>query len=72
MVELSLVGSMRSLNLAVQLRCSASNIGVSDALIFDVSVELRLEFMAVVLDYLFDAEQELPDYTVAPEILMPC
>ena len=63
---------MRSLNLAVQMRCSASNVGVSDALIFDVSVELRLEFMVVVGPYLFDAERELLDDTVASEILMPC
>ena len=61
LVELLFIGSMRSLDLAVQLRCSASNVGVSDALIFDVPVELRLEFMTVVGPDLFDAERELLD-----------
>ena len=52
---------MGSLYLTVQLRRSAFDVGMSDALIFDVPVELCLELMAVIGSDLFDAERELFD-----------
>lgn len=52
---------MGSLDLAVQLRGSAFDVSMADALIFDVPVELGLELMAVVGPDLFDAERELVD-----------
>lgn len=52
---------MGSLYLTVQLRCSAFDVGMADALIFDLPVELGLELMAVIGSDLFDAERELFD-----------
>ena len=52
---------MGSLYLTVQLRRSAFDVGMADALIFDVPVELCLELMAVIGSDLFDAERELFD-----------
>ena len=56
-----LVRAMGSLYLTVQLRRSAFDVGMADALIFDVPVELCLELMAVIGSDLFDAERELFD-----------
>ena len=52
---------MGAFDLAVQLRSSAFDVGMADALIFDVPVELCLELMAVIGSDLFDAERELFD-----------
>ena len=50
---------MGSLDLTVELGSSALDIGMADALIFDVPMELGLELMAIVSPDLFDAEREL-------------
>ncbi len=52
---------MGSLDLAVQLRGSALDIGVTDALVLDIPVELGLELMAVVGSDFLDAVRELFD-----------
>ena len=52
---------MGSLYLTVQLRRSAFDVGMADALIFDVPVEICLELMAVIGSDLFDTERELFD-----------
>ena len=48
LVELLLVGAMRPLDLAVQLRRSRLDVGVADTAVFDVSVELGLKFVSAV------------------------
>lgn len=50
---------MGSLDLAVQLRGTALDVGMADALVFDVPVELGLELMAIVGPDFFDPEREL-------------
>ena len=52
---------MGSLDLAVELWGSALDVGMADALILDMPVELGLELMAVVGPDLLDAERELFD-----------
>jgi len=52
---------MGALDLAVQLRSSAFDIGMADALIFDVPEEPGLELMTVVGPDFFDTERELFD-----------
>lgn len=52
---------MRTFNFAVELRCAAFDVRVADAKIFNVPMELRLEFMAVIGSDLTDAERELFD-----------
>ena len=52
---------MGSLDLAVQLRSSAFDIGMTDTLILDMPVELGLELVAVVGSDLFDTKRELVD-----------
>lgn len=52
---------MGALDLAVQLRSSAFDVSMSDALIFDVPVELGLELMPVIGPDFPDAERELFD-----------
>jgi hypothetical protein len=49
---------MGSLDLTVQLRRSWLDVGMSDALIFEVSAELGLEGMTVIGSVLFNAERE--------------
>lgn len=49
---------MGPLDLAIQLRCSALDIGVADALVLDMPVELGLELMAVIGPNFLDAERE--------------
>ena len=52
---------MGTLDLAVELWGSALDIGMADALILDMPVELGLELMPVVGPDLLDAERELFD-----------
>lgn len=59
LIKLLLIGAMRSFDLAVQLRGSALDIGMSDALIFNMPMELSLELMAVISPDFLDAEREL-------------
>ncbi len=50
---------MGALDLAVQLRGSALDVGMADTLIFDMPVELGLELMPIVGPDFLDAEREL-------------
>lgn len=52
---------MGAFDLAVQLRSSAFDVGMADALIFDVPVELGLVLMTIVGPDFLDAERELFD-----------
>ena len=61
LVKLLLVRAMGTLDLAVELWGSALDVGMADALILDMPVELGLELMAVVGPDLLDAERELFD-----------
>ena len=55
---------MGSLDLAVQLWSSTFDISMADALIFDVPVELGLEFAAIVRPHLPNSEREALDDVV--------
>lgn len=48
LVELLLVGSVGSFDLAVELRRTGFDVGVADAFVFDMPAKLRLELMAVI------------------------
>jgi len=61
LIELLLIGSMRALDLAVKLRRSGFDIGMANAEVFDMPMELGLEFMAIVRSHFADAERELID-----------
>lgn len=63
-----LVGGMGSLNLTIQLRCSALNRGMADALVLEIPVKLGLELMAVIGSDLCHAEREFID-DVIDEVL---
>ena len=52
---------MGALDLAVQLRGSTPDVSMTDALIFDVPMELGLELMPIVGPDFLDAERELFD-----------
>lgn len=52
---------MRALNFTVELRCAAFDVRVADAKIFNVPMEFRLEFMAVIGSDLTDAKRDLFD-----------
>ena len=55
---------MWSLDLADHLRCSSIDVNVTDALIFDLPVELGVELMSVISADLSDADQELFDNVI--------
>jgi len=62
LVEILAVSSVRSLDFAVQLRCSASDIGVADTNILDVPVKLCLELVtAMSADFLYAEGKLLND-----------
>ena len=52
---------MGTLDLAVELRGSAPDVGMADALILDMPMELGLELMPVVGPDFLDAEREFFD-----------
>ena len=64
LVELLLIGPMGPLDLAVQLGRTRLDVGVADAEVLDMPVELRLELVAVVGPDFSDAERELRDYMI--------
>ena len=59
LIELFLVRTMGSLDLAVELRRSRFDIDMSDTQVFDMPMELRLELMTTIGSDLLDAEREL-------------
>jgi len=58
LVELLLVGSVRPLDLAIQLRRARLDVGMPDALVLDMPVEPGLELVAVVGADLPDPKRE--------------
>ena len=48
LVELLLIGSLGSFDLAVELRRVGFDLGVADAFVLDMPMEFRLEFMPIV------------------------
>ena len=67
LVELLLVGSVRPLDLSVQLGRSGLDVHMPDALVLDVPVERCLPFMAAIGTNCMDAERELL-YDVVDEV----
>jgi len=64
LVELELVGEVRALDLPVQVGARRLDVDVSDALVLDVPVELRLELVSVISPDGVDAEREAIDDVV--------
>src|SRR5450631_3355678 len=52
---------MRSFHLAIELRRSLFDVGVPDAFVFDMPMELGLELMPIVGSDFFDAERKFLD-----------
>ena len=61
LIELLLIRSVRSLDLAVQLWRRGFDVGMTNAEILDMSMELSLESMTIVGSDLADPERELVD-----------
>ena len=61
LVELLLICQMGSLDLAVKLRCTRSDVHVPDALVFDMPVELGLELVTAVRTDRVDSKWKLLD-----------
>ena len=53
---------MRSLNLAVKLRCSRFDIDVPNTQVFHMPMELRLELVTAIGSDLLDAKREFADH----------
>ena len=65
LVELLLVGSMRSLDLAIQLRGSRFDVYVPDTLVLHVPMEAGLPLMSAIRTHRMDAEErKLLDHVV--------
>ena len=58
LVELLLIGPVRAFDLAVELRRPWLDVGMTDALVLDMPMELGLELMAVVGPHFADPERE--------------
>ncbi len=63
---------MGSLNLAVELRRSRFDIGMSDSQVFYVPMELRLELVTAVGSDLLDAKWKLFDDVITKSIAFFC
>ena len=61
LIELLLIRSVRSLDLAVQLRRRGFDVGVANAQVLNMPMELSLEFMTIVGSNLADSEREFFD-----------
>ena len=61
LIELLLIGTVRSFDFTIELRSAPFDVGVPDPEIFDMSMELGLELMTVVSSNLANAEWELFD-----------
>lgn len=59
LVELLLIGPMRPFDLSVELRGSRLDVGVPDAAVLDVPMELGLELVAAIGADALDAEGDL-------------
>jgi len=58
LIEFLLIEPVGPLNFAVQLRCSALNVSVSDPKIFDMPMELGLELVTTICTHFANAEWE--------------
>ena len=61
LIELLLIGTVRSFDFAIELRGAPFNVGVPDPEIFDMPMEFGLELMTVVGPHLANAEWKLFD-----------
>ena len=61
LIELLLIRSVPSLDLAVQLRRRGFDVGVANAQVLNMPMELSLEFMTIVGSNLADSEREFFD-----------
>ena len=64
LIELLLIGTVGSLDFAVQLRCAALYVGVPDPNIFNMPMEIGLEFVTIIRAHLANAKRELFDNVV--------
>jgi hypothetical protein len=64
LVELLLIRSVRAFDLAVQLRRATLDVGMADAFVFDVPVELRLELVAIICPDFANAKRKRFDDVV--------
>jgi hypothetical protein len=61
LIELLLIRSVPSLDLAVQLRRRGFDVGVANALVFNMPTKFGLELMTIGGSHIADAERELVD-----------
>ena len=59
LIELLLIGTVGSLDFAVQLRRSTLYVGMPDPEIFNMPMEFRLELMAIICTHFANSEREL-------------
>ena len=59
LINFLLIGSVGSLNFTIELWRAPLDVGVSNALVFNVPMELDLELMAIVSSNFANAEREL-------------
>ena len=64
LIELLLIGTVRSFDLTIELRDAPFDVGVPDPEIFDMPMEFGLKFGTVVGPHLANAERELFDNVV--------
>ena len=64
LIELELVGQMRPLDLAVEVRARRLDVNVPDSEVLHVPVELGLKLVAVVRSHGLDPEREAVDDVV--------
>ena len=61
LIELLLIGTVRSFDFAIELRGAPFNVGVPDPEIFDMPMEFGLELMTIIRAHLANAEWKLFD-----------
>ena len=64
LIELLLIGTVGSFDFAAQLRCAALYVGVPDPEVFNMPMELGLEFVTIIRTDFTNAEWELFDDVV--------
>ena len=64
LIEFLLIGTVGSLDFAVQLRCAALYVGVPNPKIFNMPMELGLELVTIIRAHLANAKRELFDDVV--------
>ena len=64
LIELLLIGTVGSLDFAIELRRAAFDVGVPDPEVFDMPMELGLELVTIIRAHFANAEWELFDDVV--------